>query len=86
MSLRYKLQRLLALRSGAGTGVGRRLPEPREEGRSSSIPQDFSAGVRSQKQQNNSEGETKIGEKGTSVSGLLLEMVQLKRGVGESCC
>lgn len=85
-SLRYKPWRPGALRWGAGTCVGRRLPEAREEGRSPLIPQDFSAGVCSQEQQNNSEGETKIGEKGTSKSGLLLKMVQLNQGVGESCC
>lgn len=43
--------------------MGRGLPEPGEEGRTPLIPQDFTAGVCSQKQQNNSEGETKIGEK-----------------------
>lgn len=65
---------------------GRKLPEPREEGKGPLIPQDFSAGVCSQEQQNNSERESKIEEKGTSTSGLLLKMVQLNRGVGESCC
>lgn len=48
-------------------------------------PQDLSIGVCSWKQQNDSEEEMKIG-KGTSVSGLLLKMVPLNRGAGESCC
>lgn len=48
-------------------GVGRKLPDPREEGGSPSTPQVLSAGVCNQKQQNNSEEEIKIGKRHVNI-------------------
>ena len=67
LGLRYKPRRPHAPSCDAGMGVGRKLLEPREEGRSPSTPQDLSAGVCSQKQKNNSEEEIKIGKRHVNV-------------------